>query len=199
MLPKWENQFSVYNARIDEQHKKLFELAAHVEQISDRAVSKGEIKDLLADFFSYMKDHFYDEEKYMEVIGYPDLASHRAIHKGIVQTMIELIQNIKTTNDLKEKLYVVAKQWLLEHILYEDMKVATYRRSLLATDDGQDVEFKLDDEEQKNQEAKTYLYKCECKGKVHDVPLNIHKKIQSGKKNFNCKVCKKPIKFHEIV
>ncbi len=194
MLPKWDNEFSVYNARVDEQHKKLFELAAHVERISDRAVSKAEIKDLLADFFSYMKDHFYDEEKYMDMISYPELAAHKAIHKNIVQTMIELIQNIKSTNDLKEKLYIIAKQWLLEHILYEDMKVAQYRRSLLSTDDGNEVEFKLEEE----QEVKIYLYKCACNGKIHDVPYNIHKKIQSGKKNFNCKICKKSIKFHEI-
>ncbi|EOH3423651.1 hypothetical protein OLS52_01225, partial [Campylobacter jejuni] len=27
MLPKWDKTFSVHNAKIDEQHKKLFELA----------------------------------------------------------------------------------------------------------------------------------------------------------------------------
>lgn len=36
--------------------------------------------------------------------------------------MSYLIQNIKTTNDLKEKLYTVSKKWLLEHILYKDIK-----------------------------------------------------------------------------
>ncbi|HJE65578.1 MAG TPA: bacteriohemerythrin [Campylobacter avium] len=199
MLPKWEDNFSVYNAKIDEQHKKLFEMAAHVERISDRAVSKAEVKNLLADFFSYMKEHFYDEEKYMASIGYPDLPAHKNIHKDIIQTMIELIQDIKSTNDLKEKLYVVAKNWLLEHILFEDMKVANYRRSLLATDDGSEVTFEVEEEEAQSNKAQTYLYSCECEGKLHDVPYNIHKKIKSGKNTFNCKVCKKPIKLHQIV
>ncbi len=27
MLPKWDNSYSVHNAKIDEQHKKLFKLA----------------------------------------------------------------------------------------------------------------------------------------------------------------------------
>ncbi len=49
--------------------------------------------------------------------------------------MSYLIQNIKTTNDLKEKLYTVSKKLLLEHILYEDMKVEQYRSSSLASED----------------------------------------------------------------
>lgn len=49
--------------------------------------------------------------------------------------MSYLIQNIKTTNDLKEKLYTVSKKWLLEHILYKDVKVEQYRRSSLTSED----------------------------------------------------------------
>lgn len=131
MLPKWDNSYSVHNAKIDEQHKKLFKLAAKVEVVSDRSVSKNEVKELLAEFFNYMKDHFNDEEKYMQLIGYPNLEEHRKIHKEIIQTMINLIKDIKSTNDLKEKLYIVAKKWLLEHILYEDMKVEKWRKVLL--------------------------------------------------------------------
>lgn len=40
MLPKWDNSYSVHNAKIDGQYKKLFELAAKVEVVSDRSVSK---------------------------------------------------------------------------------------------------------------------------------------------------------------
>ena len=65
MFPKWDDNYSVHNAKIDEQHKKLFELAGKVEFMFDRPVYKDDIKALLADFFNYMKDHFNDEEKYM--------------------------------------------------------------------------------------------------------------------------------------
>lgn len=198
MLPKWENSYSVYNAKVDEQHKKLFELAADVEKIWDRPVSKGEVKDLLAEFFNYMKEHFHDEEQYMKMIGYPSLAEHQRIHKEIIQTMIDLIKDIKTTNDLKEKLYAIAKKWLLEHILFEDMKVSQWRRESLSTGDGKEVEFEEDTSAQTESANKIYLYTCACAGKLHDVPLSIHRKIQKGAV-FNCKTCKKPIKFSKIV
>ena len=113
---------------IDEQHKKLFELAGAVEDIAEHAVSKGKIKELLSEFFHYMRDHFSDEEKYMESINYPELEPHRKIHKEIIKSMVHLIGSIKTTNDLKERLYLISKQWLLEHILFEDMKISEFVR-----------------------------------------------------------------------
>ncbi|MCH5336895.1 MAG: hemerythrin domain-containing protein, partial [Campylobacter sp.] len=73
MLPTWNNSYSVFNSKVDEQHKKLFELCAKLEVMFDRPVNKDEIKALLAEFFNYMKYHFNDEEKYMELIGYPEL------------------------------------------------------------------------------------------------------------------------------
>ena len=128
MLPKWCDEYSINNPMIDEQHKKLFELAGAVEGIADRSVSKRKIKDLLTEFFHYMRDHFSDEEKYMESINYPELEPHRKIHKEIIKSMVHLIGSIKTTNDLKERLYLISKQWLLEHILFEDMKISEFVR-----------------------------------------------------------------------
>lgn len=197
MLPKWDNSFSVHNSKIDDQHKKLFELAAKVEMVSDKPVSKGDVKDLLAEFFNYMKDHFNDEEKYMQLIAYPDFEAHRKIHKEIIQTMINLIKDIKSTNDLKEKLYLIAKKWLLEHILYEDMKVEKWRSSALASDDGSDVSFEEADTEDA-EKPQFYLYVCDCKGKYHDVPFGIHQKIEFQGVKFTCKNCKQAIRFHQI-
>ncbi len=52
-----------------------------------------------------MKEHFDNEEQYMQEIHYPYLNEHKIMHKNIIRDMSYLIQNIKTTNDLKEKLY----------------------------------------------------------------------------------------------
>ncbi|EIB5293557.1 bacteriohemerythrin, partial [Campylobacter jejuni] len=193
MLPKWDKTFSVHNAKIDEQHKKLFELAGKVEYLIDKPVYKDEIKNLLAEFFNYMKDHFYEEERYMELIKYPDIETHKKIHKHIIQSMIELIKNIKSTNDLKEKLYLAVKKWLLEHILYEDMKVEQYRRSSLASEDDKEVSFEEEGDEEL--ENAVYLYICKCSGAIHDVPFGIHEKIKLQGKKFKCKKCREALEF----
>ncbi|HBD9145769.1 TPA: bacteriohemerythrin [Campylobacter jejuni] len=196
MFPKWDDSYSVHNAKIDEQHKKLFELAGKVEFMFDKPVYKDDVKALLAEFFNCMKDHFNDEEKYMKLIGYPDLEEHKRIHKEIIQSMIDLIKNIKSTNDLKEKLYTVSKKWLLEHILYEDMKVEQYRRSSLASEDDGEVSFE-EVKEEKDDENAVYLYTCECVGQMHDVPFGIHQKIQLKGVKFKCKKCKEAIQFYK--
>ncbi|EAJ7142517.1 bacteriohemerythrin [Campylobacter jejuni] len=196
MLPKWDKSYSVHNAKIDEQHKKLFELASKLEYFFDKPVYKDEIKTLLSEFFNYMKEHFYEEEQYMELIRYPDIEAHKKIHKYIIQSMIDLIKNIKSTNDLKEKLYLVVKKWLLEHILYEDMKVEQYRRSSLLSCNDNEVSFEEDnDEEPKNA---LYLYTCKCMGQVHDVPFGIHEKIKLKGQKFKCKQCKEALEFYKV-
>lgn len=195
MLPKWDTNYSVHNAKIDAQHKKLFELAAKVEFMSDKSISKSDIKELLVEFFNYMKNHFNDEEEYMQLINYPELEKHKKFHKEIIQMMINLIKDIKSTNDLKEKLYIITKNWLLEHILYEDFEVEKFRRSALSLDNKDDVGFEESAED--NDKLSFYLYICNCKGKYHDVPLNVYEKIELQGVKFTCKACKSAIKFHK--
>lgn len=185
MLPKWCDKYSIHNKAIDEQHKKLFELAANAEMISDKPIHKGQVKFLLADFFNYMKEHFSDEEKYMAKIGYPDLVNHQKIHKNIIQSMIELIQNIKSTNDLKEKLNIIASKWLLEHILKEDMKIEQWHQEHL----------KKSHSKHDTNTQKTYEYICLCKDKIHKVSYEIHQKIQTTNANYKCKTCQEYIKL----
>lgn len=194
LLPKWSDEYSIDNPEIDEQHKKLFELASAVEAISDRSVSKKRIKDLLTEFFHYMRDHFRAEEEYMQSINFPELEPHKRIHKDIIQSMVHLISTIKTTNDLKERLYLISKRWLLEHILFEDMKILEFVQMKALTSSGgalaDEISY-IDD----NTEHQGYLYACGCEDKMHDVSLDVHRQIQVSEKDVRCRVCNEKIVF----
>lgn len=185
MVPSWSDSYSIKNERIDKQHKKLFDLAKQAFILLERNVSREEIKQILAGFFDYMKVHFRDEEEYMASINYPDLNTHKEIHSFIVQKMTNLIKQTRNINDLKENLVVIAKEWLLQHILQEDMKIEIYRRK--AALENTLVELKED---------KKYYYICNCEDKVHTISAKIHQKIQQGSK-FKCKICNEPILFYD--
>lgn len=185
MVPNWSDSYSIKNARIDNQHKKLFELAKQAFILSERNTSKEEIKQILAGFFDYMKVHFRDEEEYMASINYPDLSIHKEIHRFIILKMTELIKQTKNANEVKENLVIIAKEWLLQHILQEDMKIEIYRRK--AT---------LENTLLESKEDKKYYYICNCDDKVHTISAKIHQKIQQGAK-FKCKICQEAISFYD--
>lgn len=182
MLPEWDRKYSINNEKLDSQHQKLFELAAKVEEISDRPIYQVELKKLVAEFFSYIKVHFQDEEAYMAEIKYPYLEEHRLMHKQITKSMIKLIQSIKSTNDLKEKLYLVVNSWLIEHIIQHDMMIEHWRQST-------QVKNTSDTFEEEPQKPKKFSYQCQCEGKIHKVPYDIHLKMQYSKVQFKCKEC----------
>lgn len=185
MIPSWSDSFSIKNARIDKQHMKLFDLAKQAYILSSRNASKEEMRQILAGFFDYMKVHFRDEEEYMAAINYPELEAHKQIHRFIVQRMAELIKQIHNVNDLKENLVVIAKEWLLQHILQEDMKIEIYRRKAA-----------LEHTLKETHEDKKYYYICGCNDKVHTINTKIHQKIQQGAK-FKCKICEESIAFYD--
>lgn len=131
LLPTWDDKYRIGNDMIDVQHKKLFEIALRIEKATNENVYQDEIKEMLTELFNYMKEHFAYEEKYMQEISYPNLDKHKVSHRRITEDMVKIVTTIKTTNDLKEKLYVVMQKWLLEHILMEDMVIGDWHKEQL--------------------------------------------------------------------
>lgn len=187
LIPNWEDKYSVNDERIDAQHKKLFELAAQVENAVFKFVKRDELKEILNELFHYMKDHFHNEEDYMKEINYPYINEHKIMHKNIIKDMSHLIQNIKTTNDLKEKLYTIMSDWLLEHILNHDVMIGKWlQEQKLKTKEVKEEK----EEEKENNLAKTveFIYSCPCK-MTHFLDYSTHLDILCHKKNLRCKKC----------
>ncbi len=197
MLINWQEGYSIHNKKIDEQHKKLFELAKKASLISNKFASREEIREILSEFFEYMKVHFGDEEAYMESIGYPLLADHKDLHKHIVKELSSTILQIKNVNDMKEKLGIIAQEWLLDHILHHDMLIERYRaRSILDEQAAAAKEQPIPEpKETLIKQKEGYYYSCDCKDKIHTVSKKIHSDIQEKSMSYKCKQCGKPIAY----
>ncbi len=188
MVIEWDDAYSIHNALIDAQHKKLFLLAKEAFFMLNQRVTPDELREILVEFFNYVKEHFHDEEEYMEKIGYPDLPAHKKIHREITNSLVTLVKGVKDVNDMKEKLHFIAKKWLLEHILKEDMKIERFRRNAIM---GQQSAEK-DNVNFCDISSAIYYYGCACSGRLHDVPPDVHRRIEKGEK-FRCKTCKENI------
>lgn len=181
---EWDEQYSVHNEQIDKQHQQLFHIAKQAAILIHKQVDSKEIKAILVQLFDYMKFHFRDEEAYMERIGYPQLLAHREIHRAMIERVTDLIQNIKY--DFKQKLAIITRDWLVEHIMREDKKIEQwYEKQQLVQGAGTAGA---------HLEGLTWhLYRCDCRSSFR-VLETVHKKILGGQ-DYHCKKCNAKIIF----
>ena len=121
----WKEEFSVGNAMLDEQHRRLVELVNRVDG--------GEpLDDILAALQDYAEKHFRDEERLLESVGYPDLDKQQHQHGAFTAWLDRLYRehceegdSAVTRHDLQRYLRV----WLANHLLVYDMAFKSWLES----------------------------------------------------------------------
>lgn len=119
---------------IDEEHRKLFEIIAEANSLIKEEFLHDkfdEIVGILEQLKDYTKEHFKDEEKYMESIGYSRLDVQRRAHEAFVEKLTEI--NLDEVDDNQqqylEELMDFLLGWLINHILKEDKKIGEESRT----------------------------------------------------------------------
>jgi hemerythrin len=127
---EWDESYSVHNAEIDEQHKKWIAIYnnIHAVMIGPGSSSLNEITtNSLNEMYDYARMHFQFEENYLAQLNYPNLIEHRRIHRDFENKIYMYIREIKAGKTmLNTSLIKVIRNWLVEHILREDKKYATF-------------------------------------------------------------------------
>jgi hemerythrin-like metal-binding protein len=123
----WKDQFSVNNEEMDSQHKMFFE---YLNQMFD-AVQRFDKEENLGQMFEklteYADHHFKSEESLMRKISYPDLATQQQQHAFFISRLKEFKNSYRSKQfALPESTFAFMKDWLLEHILQEDMKYGNF-------------------------------------------------------------------------
>ena len=73
-----------------------------------------------------MESHFAHEEKLMKELKFPLRAEHIEKHKAIVAEMNKALCLPKDLNQYAQKLKHLMVDWVLQHIIDEDQKIAPY-------------------------------------------------------------------------
>ncbi|MFA7402597.1 MAG: bacteriohemerythrin [Pelobacteraceae bacterium] len=119
----WKPEYSVHEARLDNDHQKLFHI---LNSVYENIMSSSEVDFILPkinELSEYTLDHFSSEEQYMKSKGIPDIDNHIAKHREFTNK-IEKLRNDYHNNDLEtsKDLIIVLGEWLLQHVLKEDKK-----------------------------------------------------------------------------
>lgn len=122
---KWKNDYELGVSHIDEQHKKLFEIAynAYKLLINDFFTDKyDKIMEILEELKEYTVFHFKSEEEYMLSIGYKKFLSHKVEHENFINKInnIDLTKiDLNQDESVKEILEFIV-DWIDKHILNMD-------------------------------------------------------------------------------
>jgi len=133
MAIAWTPNLSVGVEHIDNQHKIWFEKANELFE-AGKAQRAKEYIDTMIDFLDeYTKQHFKDEEEYMEKIGYPEIDAQKKAHASFVQDLAKLKSDYNKSGGnilviINANKMVV--NWLTNHITTMDKKIGDYVRTL---------------------------------------------------------------------
>jgi len=128
---KWSENYKTGIEIIDEQHKKLIEIGAKLEDMlyaGDSLDYYDYIMETINELKDYTDYHFSYEEKQMRERNYPDLDEHRAEHLYFIKRIDKIaMQDIDSQqiSVISEALDFLAR-WLFSHILNSDMKYVDY-------------------------------------------------------------------------
>ena len=128
-MVEWEDKFSVGNSEIDEQHKKLVDMVNELSESINKyhGDEKLLINHLLDELFEYTSFHFSSEEEAMRKSSFPELDNHIQIHKDLVNQLVEKRERLLNSGVVTIlEMAVFLEDWLVDHILYEDMKYKEY-------------------------------------------------------------------------
>jgi hemerythrin len=121
----WKEEYRIGIEKIDQQHRKLFEIAGRAYDIlkDQFCLDKyDQIVEIIEELKDYTIYHFNSEEEYMQSIGYKRFFSHKVQH----EEFIDKIRSVDLTKiDYDQDKYLVELLdfiigWIDGHILGTD-------------------------------------------------------------------------------
>src|SRR5690554_776244 len=124
----WSPDFEIGVDIIDEQHKRLFDYFAEIEEV----IASGEtepLKLVVRGLMDYAVSHNSFEETLMEDAGYPMLDAHRRVHEEFKKRMYSYQQRLDGGEDaikLAREVRLDIAMWLMNHLKREDKHYTPY-------------------------------------------------------------------------
>lgn len=116
-------------AEMDNQHQVLIAMMNELAERGAANAPKAEMSALLKQLGNYTIQHFKAEEAYMARIGYPQLETHKVIHRELLNNLRNHVASFDAgTGKLATELLGFLEFWLAAHIKGIDRQYAAFER-----------------------------------------------------------------------
>ncbi|SMD09225.1 bacteriohemerythrin [Sporomusa malonica] len=125
----WKDVYELGIPLIDQQHKKLFEIANEIDTLLNNELITDKYDPIVAiieELRDYTKEHFAAEEAHMLATKYPKFLSHKVLHNDFIDKMnsIDYAQIDNEQNAYLKEILKFVISWLVDHILKEDKLIS---------------------------------------------------------------------------
>ena len=123
---RWKMAYSVGVGSLDSAHRAMMDRATHLmESLAGRG-SAGSARDLLDDLIECAVEHFDEEERILRELDWPGLLEHVLEHGLLLRTLLKFKADERYGRITPEEAGSFIADWVLSHILAEDMKYRDY-------------------------------------------------------------------------
>jgi hemerythrin len=128
----WSQSLAVGVDLIDDQHKKMFEMADQLFEAGRNRKAGEYIVQMFKFLEDYTKKHFKDEEEYMMSIQYPEYGTQKKMHDDFIRQLDALKKKYEQSGSniavIMEANQMVLN-WLTNHISRQDKKIGEFANS----------------------------------------------------------------------
>lgn len=122
-------KLSIDNPEIDKDHRQLLEIYNDLVDLIEFNQSRKEFARILSMMTDYSLAHFKREEKYMELLSYPKIDEHRALHKNYIYKVALYNTNLLSMNPPNPKEIIkFLSDWWINHILKIDSDYESFKK-----------------------------------------------------------------------
>ena len=136
---KWVPLYETRHKLIDSQHKELVNIVneLYTATVDNSANTNEAFIKAIKKCIDYTQYHFKTEEKIMDLINYSDAENHKAMHNSFYLEIVDQIRKYEEGQPfVANKFIKFLKDWLLEHIGFQDKKFVNEIKEALKKKEG---------------------------------------------------------------
>jgi hemerythrin len=126
----WKKEYDIGIEEINNQHKKMLAIINRLYNENEKPdISNEFISSIITELEEYADYHFSTEEYNFMKYDYKGAKQHILIHRQFKRKISMFKEEFERNNNILNELIDFTKNWLIHHILHEDMKYAPYLKS----------------------------------------------------------------------
>ncbi|MCP4347659.1 MAG: diguanylate cyclase [Desulfobacterales bacterium] len=119
----WKDYYCCGNRLIDSQHRAIFAMSNRLFEAILSEYPAVDVAAIITQLLDDVRQHFQDEEKLLETVGYPDLKQHAEKHASLLGKGIELSQMFNESKITTGGVFqFLVSEGVMNHMLKADRK-----------------------------------------------------------------------------